>query len=67
MLRTRVDEASDQGASAVEYGLIVVAVAALIATVVFFLGTQIVKTYGDTCANLDAEAPLPAGSSCATS
>lgn len=39
----------DEGASAVEYGLIVVAIAAVVVAVVFALGALVRDTYGDSC------------------
>lgn len=54
----------DEGASAVEYGLLVAAIAAVIVVVVFALG-QIVDTgFNDTCttiANEDSSAATAAG------
>jgi pilus assembly protein Flp/PilA len=40
---------SDEGASAVEYGLLVAGIAALIVLVVFALGGVIQGTFTDTC------------------
>ena len=45
----RKDFRTDQGASAVEYALIAVAIAALIATIVFTLGLNVFDTYETTC------------------
>lgn len=43
----------DDGASAVEYGLLVAAIAAVIVIVVFALGTAVKTTlYDKTCANI---------------
>jgi pilus assembly protein Flp/PilA len=39
----------EDGASAVEYGFLVAAIAALIVVVVFALGGIIKKVFGDTC------------------
>jgi pilus assembly protein Flp/PilA len=39
----------DQGASAVEYGLLVAAIAAIIVAIVFTLGTKIQAAFSDTC------------------
>ena len=39
----------DEGASAVEYGLLVAAIAALIVVIVFALGKIIKEVFGDTC------------------
>jgi pilus assembly protein Flp/PilA len=43
---------SDEGASAVEYGLLVAAIAALIVIVVFALGGIIKKVFSDTCTKI---------------
>ena len=40
---------SDQGASAVEYGLLVAAIAALIVVVVFVLGGYVQEAFNKTC------------------
>ncbi|HZI97211.1 MAG TPA: hypothetical protein VFD41_06760 [Actinomycetales bacterium] len=45
----------DEGASSVEYGLIAVAIAAVIAIVVFALGATTQALYVDSCAAIDAE------------
>lgn len=42
----------DEGASSVEYGLLVVAIAAVIVLVVFALGTWVKGTYRVTCNSL---------------
>jgi pilus assembly protein Flp/PilA len=42
----------DQGASAVEYGLLVAAIAAIIVVVVFTLGTKIKSAFSTTCTNI---------------
>ncbi len=49
-LRKVMSSAKDRGASAVEYGLMVAAIAAVIVAVVFGLGTIVSKTFNDTCA-----------------
>jgi pilus assembly protein Flp/PilA len=45
-------ELGDEGASAVEYGLLVAAIAAIIILVVFALGTFVKGTFKDTCDEL---------------
>lgn len=47
--RRRTEE---QGASAVEYGLLVAAIAAIIVVIVFALGTLVKKGFGDTCSSI---------------
>jgi len=50
-LRKVMPNAKDRGASAVEYGLMVAAIAAVIVAVVFGLGTIVQKTFSDTCSS----------------
>jgi pilus assembly protein Flp/PilA len=54
-LRKVMSQAKDRGASAVEYGLMVAAIAALIVAVVFGLGTVVSKTFSDTCSSLSTK------------
>jgi pilus assembly protein Flp/PilA len=44
--------ADDEGASAVEYGLLVAAIAAIIILVVFALGTYVKGAFKDTCTGM---------------
>jgi pilus assembly protein Flp/PilA len=44
-----VQRRDDEGASAVEYGLLVAAIAAIIILVVFALGTFVKGAFKDTC------------------
>ena len=44
----------DSGASAVEYGLLVAAIAALIVIVVFALGGLVRDVFKNTCSKIDA-------------
>lgn len=54
-LRARI-RSSDSGASAVEYALIVSAIAAIIVAVVFGLGTLTQSLFSETSSCLSAEA-----------
>ena len=45
-------DAKDRGASAVEYGLMVAAIAAVIVAVVFGLGGLVRDTFSDSCARI---------------
>jgi len=45
----------EDGASAVEYGLLVAAIAALIVVIVFALGQIIQRVFSDTCEEIVAE------------
>ena len=56
---------SDDGASAVEYGLLVAAIAALIVIVVFALGGVIKGAFSKTCDTI-ASGALSAGQTCAS-
>jgi pilus assembly protein Flp/PilA len=49
----RVDRSADTGASAVEYGLLVAGIAAIIILVVFALGTFVRGSFKDTCKTID--------------
>jgi pilus assembly protein Flp/PilA len=48
-MRNLMQSRRDEGASAVEYGLLVAAIAAVIVIIVFALGGVIKKTFKDTC------------------
>lgn len=48
-LRRSLRTTADRGASAVEYGLMVAAIAAVIVGTVFALGGFVQKTFDDTC------------------
>jgi pilus assembly protein Flp/PilA len=49
MLNARIEKMDERGASAVEYGLLVAGIAAIIVLVVFAFGTQIQAVFTDTC------------------
>jgi pilus assembly protein Flp/PilA len=52
---------SEEGASAVEYGLLVAAIAALIVLIVFALGGVINEVFQNTCDEVSAGAGTAAG------
>jgi pilus assembly protein Flp/PilA len=54
----------DDGASAVEYGLLVAAIAALIVVVVFALGTLVNNTFKDTCNKISSKGSTAASKDC---
>ncbi len=56
-LRKTTRRAQDRGASAVEYGLMVAAIAAIIVGVVFGLGNLVRNTFVETCQEIEAGAP----------
>jgi pilus assembly protein Flp/PilA len=49
LTRIRTTIRRDEGASAVEYGLLVAAIAAVIVAVVFFLGAKVKGAFSQTC------------------
>jgi pilus assembly protein Flp/PilA len=49
---------SDEGASAVEYGLLVAAIAAVIVIIIFALGHVISGVFSSTCGSIKANAPV---------
>ncbi len=61
-LRKVSRRASDRGASAVEYGLMVAAIAAVIVGVVFGLGTLVKGAFNKTCTAMGSE--VSASASC---
>ncbi len=67
-LRKVSRQARDRGASAVEYGLMVAAIAAVIVGVVFGLGTLVKNTFDKTCSSIKSGTASasggPAGETC---
>jgi pilus assembly protein Flp/PilA len=55
---SRRDE--ERGASAVEYGLLVAAIAAIIVLIVFAIGKFVQEGFADTCDAMDAQSTLTA-------
>ncbi|GAA4758208.1 hypothetical protein GCM10023350_49910 [Nocardioides endophyticus] len=55
LLQARRVDRDEAGASAVEYGLLVAGIAALIVAVVFLFGGMISDTFNDTCATIQAD------------
>jgi pilus assembly protein Flp/PilA len=49
----KVTRRGDDGASAVEYGLLVAAIAALVVIIVFALGGLVRDVFKDTCKQID--------------
>jgi pilus assembly protein Flp/PilA len=54
----------DEGASAVEYGLLVAAIAALIVVIVFALGKVVQNVFKDTCDKINT--PVTGTATCNT-
>ena len=57
-LRKVMRDTKDRGASAVEYGLMVAAIAAVIVGVVFGLGGVVQQVFTKTCADVAARATV---------
>jgi len=55
---------NDEGASAVEYGLLVAAIAAVIVLVVFALGGYVKGAFDDTCGAIADSGGTTTGSAC---
>lgn len=55
LLQARRVDRDETGASAVEYGLLVAGIAALIVAVVFLFGGMIQQTFDDTCGTIQGK------------
>jgi pilus assembly protein Flp/PilA len=60
----KVTRTRDTGASAVEYGLLVAAIAALVVIIVFALGGLVQKVFKDTCSEIEKGATRVSSSTC---
>ena len=63
-IRTIQKRRNEEGASAVEYGLLVAAIAALIVLIVFALGGVVQEAFTDTCDTIVSEGPSTMTSTC---
>ena len=63
MIQARIAKMDERGASAVEYGLLVAGIAAVIVAIVFLLGGQITDAFSDTCDEI-AKRPQSTTTSC---
>lgn len=63
-LQRLVNRKDEKGASAVEYGLLVAAIAAIIVLIVFALGGVVKKVFSDTCTKINSGAS--AGQTCSS-
>ena len=59
--RSSSDRPKDEGASAVEYGLLVAAIAAVIIFIVFAIGVATKAMFQETCDEIDTNAPAVIG------
>ena len=63
MVNRLLERRAEDGASAVEYGLIVFAIAAMIVAILWALGGVVNQTYSDSCTTI-AEKATPSTTSC---
>jgi pilus assembly protein Flp/PilA len=63
-IRNITSRRHEDGASAVEYGLLVAGIAALIVAVVFLFGGVIKNSFSSTCGKISAGASQSSTSSC---
>lgn len=61
-LRNLIANRTEDGASAVEYGLLVAGIAALIVAVVFLFGGMVSKVFSGTCNTIKSSASIAATS-----
>lgn len=54
----------DSGASAVEYGLLVAAIAGVIVLIIFALGAFTGELFNDTCDSMDAASAIASATDC---
>ncbi len=66
VVAARTARMDERGASAVEYGLLVAGIAAIVVAVVFLLGGQIQDAFNDTCAELQSKGKAAANASCSS-
>ena len=52
MLHARLARMEERGASAVEYGLLIAGIAALIVAIVFIFGGKLSDLFGSTCSSI---------------
>jgi pilus assembly protein Flp/PilA len=63
-IRNITSRRNEDGASAVEYGLLVAGIAALIVAIVFIFGNVVSKSFNNTCGRLSSGSAANASSKC---
>jgi pilus assembly protein Flp/PilA len=58
MIAARTEKMSERGASAVEYGLLIAGIAALIVVVVFAFGGSLTGIFSETCSTVTQSATV---------
>lgn len=64
LINARLAKMEERGASAVEYGLLIAGIAALIVVAVFALGPIIKEAFADTCTAITSPADSTVDGSC---
>ncbi|HET6562753.1 MAG TPA: Flp family type IVb pilin [Marmoricola sp.] len=64
LIQRLVNRKDEKGASAVEYGLLVAAIAALIVVIVFALGGLVNNVFKDTCSKIASGGGTTISNSC---
>ena len=64
LMQRLVNRKDERGASAVEYGLLVAAIAALIVIIVFALGGVVKQVFSSTCNNIGGQVSGASTASC---
>lgn len=64
MLDARLAKMEERGASAVEYGLLIAGIAALIVVAVFALGPVVKEAFTDTCTSIKSGTGSTISASC---
>jgi pilus assembly protein Flp/PilA len=64
LIQRLVNRKDEKGASAVEYGLLVAAIAALIVVIVFALGGIVQEVFTDTCTTIKSEGGASISGTC---
>ena len=64
LLDARLAKMEERGASAVEYGLLIAGIAALIVVAVFALGPIIKEAFSDTCDSIKAGSSTSLAATC---
>ncbi len=61
---SNIKRRNEEGASAVEYGLLVALIAAVIVLAVFALGTLVTDTFKQTCSSVKSNASISTTADC---
>jgi pilus assembly protein Flp/PilA len=65
-IQTRLGKNEERGASAVEYGLLIAGIAALIVVAVFALGPVVKEAFTDTCTSVKTGAGSTISATCSS-